>query len=102
MTTPAPLNHHCVYDVLNHAMDTINTDAARWSLRSEAEVYRAALLDAIQFIGVAIDSSGLTLNEINKTGGFLMCAPELIRSMDALIDGYEEMQDVNHKGVNHG
>jgi len=98
MTNPAPLNHHCVYDVLNHAMDAIPTDAARWSLRSDAEVSRNALLDGLEFIGSAIQASTVTgrqphhftPSDVARLSSFLMCAPDLIRAMNAVIESYKE------------
>lgn len=109
-TTTTQGGYSGIWSLLNDAMERIPTEGERWNVRSDADVHRAALLDAIEFIGMAIEASTLTPSnprqyaphEIAKLGGFLMCAPELIRSMDALIEGYEEIQDMTRKGVNHG
>lgn len=93
--------HSTIWSLLNNAMERIPNEGDRWNLRSEAEAHKAALLDTIQLIGGAIDSIGLAPSEISKLGGFLACAPELIKSMDALIAGYEEMQAITREGVDH-
>lgn len=99
-----PINHGCVLDILHHAMDTIPTEDARWSVRSDADFHKAALLGAIGFIGAALESS-LTCKhprqysneELVSLSNFLTSAPELIRGMETLLEGYED----NRKGGSH-
>lgn len=46
MRNPGQVNIASIQDALSHAMNTATTDAARWSLRSDAECHRDAILDA--------------------------------------------------------
>lgn len=92
-----PMNHGCVWDVLHHAMDTIPTELARWNVRTDADFHKEALLGAIGFIGSALESS-LTRKhprqysdaELISLSNFLTSAPELIRGMDTLLEGYAD------------
>lgn len=100
-----PMNHHRVWDVLHHAMDNIPAEDARKNLRCDADFHREALLDAIGFIGAALESSltrkhprQYSSEELICLSNFLTSVPELIRGMDTLLEGYAD----NHKGANHG
>lgn len=54
MSNPGQVNISSIQDALSHAMNTATTDADRWSLRSDAECHRDAILDALSFIGTAL------------------------------------------------
>ncbi|EJH7012406.1 hypothetical protein NFT50_004834 [Salmonella enterica] len=108
MCDTALLNHASVWDVLHHAMDSIPSEDARWRLRGDADCHRNALLDALEFIGVAIEASTMTRQpreytpqEIAKLGSFLMSAPELIRGMEALTESYDEIKATGQRGADH-
>lgn len=97
MYKPAPINHHSIHDVLSHAMDNIPTDAGRWGLRCDAECSRDALLDVLSFIGTTMQDCTTTSTshpfsqaDLRRLSGFLLCAPALIRGMNAVIESYEE------------
>lgn len=86
----------CVYDALSGAMDGITSDNARWDVRCDAECHRDALLDALSFIGTAMMDSTtsdaghpFSQTDLNRLSGFLVCAPELIRGMNVVIEAYE-------------
>lgn len=102
--TLTPMNHNSVWEVLHHAMDTIPTELARYNVRSDADFHRDALLGAISFIGAALESSltrkqprQYSSEELITLSNFLTSAPELIRGMDTLVDGYND----NHKGADN-
>lgn len=109
MNNAAPLNHASVWDVLHHAMDNIPSENARFQLRGDADCHRNALLDALEFIGLAIEASTLTHHrpreytpqEIAKLGSFLMSAPELIRGMESLTEGYDEIKAASQQEASH-
>ncbi|MBL5922024.1 hypothetical protein I7V28_13065 [Lelliottia amnigena] len=106
MHKPAPINHHSIHDVLSHAMDNTPTDAGRWGLFCDAEVYRDALLDALSFIGTAMQDCTTTSTphpfsqaDLQRLSGFLLCAPALIRGMNTIIESYEE--PATHEEARH-
>lgn len=97
MLNPAPSNHRCVHDVLTHAMSATTSEESRWDLRCDAEVYRDAMLDALSFIGAAMQDCTTTSTphpfsqaDLNRLSGFLLSASALIRGMTAVIEAYEE------------
>lgn len=99
-----PMNHGTVWDALHHAMDAIPTELARYNVRSDADFHKEALLSAIGFIGAALESSltrkdsrQYSTEELISLSNFLASAPELIRGMDTLLEGYES----NRNGGRH-
>lgn len=106
MLNPAPLNHRCVHDVLARAMSATASEESRWDLRCDAECSRDALLDALEFIGVAVQDCTTTAGphpfsqaDLKRLAGFLMCAPDLIRGLNAIVEGYADStaaEEVRH------
>lgn len=97
MRNPGQVNIASIQDALNHAMNTATTDAARWSLRSDAECHRDAILDALSFIGTAMQDCTTSATphpfsqaDLKRLSGFLISAPYLIQGMSAVIESYEE------------
>ncbi|ELP5720428.1 hypothetical protein QTU96_002760 [Enterobacter asburiae] len=106
MYKPAPLNHRCVHDVLTRAMSTTTSEESRWDLRCDAECSRDALLDALEFIGVTVQDCTATAEpppfskaDLKRLAGFLMCAPNLIRGLNAIVEDYADSAAA--KGVRH-
>jgi hypothetical protein len=88
-------------------MDNIPTAAGRWGLRCDAEVHRDVLLDALSFIGAAIQDCTTTSTphpfsqaDLHRLSGFLLCAPALIRGMNAVIEAYE-VPAADHQEARH-
>lgn len=85
---------HCVFDALRCAMNGISSEA-HWDVLCDAECHRDALLDALSFIGTAMMDSTtsdaghpFSQTDLNRLSGFLVCAPELIRGMNIVIETY--------------
>ncbi|EHU8660992.1 hypothetical protein KZR76_000529 [Salmonella enterica] len=97
MRNPGQVNIASIQDALSHAMSTATTDADRWSLRSDAECHRDAILDALSFIGTAMQDCTTSATphpfsqaDLKRLSGFLISAPYLIQGMSAVIESYEE------------
>lgn len=82
-----------LFDLMSHAMENITDTDQRWSLCTDADFHKTALLGVIGLIGEILEKSQLqqhptpySSQDICTLGYFLQSAPELIRSMDALID----------------
>lgn len=86
-----------LFDLMNHAMENTPDADDRWRLHTDADFHKMALLDAIGFIGEALERTQLQqspavfpVSDICGLAHFLQSAPELIRGMDALLEAYED------------
>lgn len=94
-------------DLLTHAMENTPKQDDRWTMRTDADFHRMALLETLGFIGEVLEKSQcqqhpmqFSSQNICAVASFLQSAPELIRGMDALLDGYADMQPPA-RGVRH-
>lgn len=87
-----------LFNMMKEAMQNIPEESKRWDVRVDADFHKTALLEVMTFIGHVLEKGQsrehpdqYTRDNINSLAYFLQSAPELIRSMDAVLEVYDNM-----------